>query len=79
MCPDYVVISTPETPMLSLVSGKQTSIQEVGVAVRRKLVVVLTGAVVALGSFQVVSAHEFTDKSDVSIKGSSRESVHDLN
>ena len=68
MCPDYVVISTPETPMLSLVSGKQTSIQEVGVAVRRKLVVVLTGAVVALGSFQVVSAHEFTDKSDVSIK-----------
>lgn len=54
--------------MLSLVSGKQTSIQEVGVAVRRKLVVVLTGAVVALGSFQVVSAHESDSKSDVSIK-----------
>ncbi|MBK5227879.1 MAG: hypothetical protein JJE05_05165 [Actinobacteria bacterium] len=37
-------------------------------AVRRKLVVVLTGAMVALGSFQVVSAHEFTAKSHVSIK-----------
>lgn len=36
--------------------------------VRRKLVVVLTGAMVALGSFQVVSAHEFTAKSHVSIK-----------
>lgn len=53
--------------MLFLVSGKQTSIQEVGVAVRRKLVVVLTGAMVALGSFQMVSAHEVTAKSHVSI------------
>lgn len=54
--------------MLFLVSAKQTSIQEVGVAVRRKLVVVLTGATVALGSLGVASAHESVAPSKVTIK-----------
>lgn len=41
-------------------------------ALRRKLVLVLSGVALVMGSFQVVSAHEFSSKSGVSITVTSK-------